>query len=47
MQPMQREDGSYKKAKNCETAVNKGNNNIGSCPLRYCDFFTNVFPPLV
>ena len=47
MQPMQKEDVSYKKAENCETAVNKGHYNVGSCSLRYYDFFTNAFLPLI
>ena len=47
MQPMERGDGSYRRAENCETAVNKGHHNVGSYPLRWCDFFTNAFPPLI
>ena len=44
---MQRGDGSYRGAKNCETAVNKGHHNVDSYPLRCCGFFANAFPPLI
>ena len=44
---MQRGDGSYRRAENCETAVNKGHQIVGSYSLRYCGFFSNAFPPLV
>ena len=44
---MQRRDGSYRGAKNCEAAVNKGYHNLGSYPLRCCGFFANAFPPLI
>ena len=44
---MQRGDGSYRRAENCETAVNKGHHNVGSYLLRCCGFFANAFPPLI
>ena len=47
MQPMQRGDGSYRRAENCGTAVNKGHHILGCYPLRYCDFFANAFPELI
>ena len=47
MQFMERGHGSYRRAENCETAVNKGHDNVGSYPLRCCDFFANVFPSLI
>ena len=40
-------DISYRRGENCETAVNKGHHNIGSCPVRCCDFFANDFSPLI
>ena len=47
MQPMQRGDGSYRRAENYETAVNKGHHNVRSYPLRCCSFFFNAFTPLI
>ena len=44
---MQGGDGSYRRAENCETTVNKGHDNVGSCPLRRCGFFASSFPPLM
>ena len=44
---MERGDGSYRRAENCETAVNKGHHNVRSYPLRCSDFFDNIFPPLI
>ena len=35
---MQRGDGSYRRAENCETAVNKDHHNVASYPLRRCGF---------
>ena len=45
---MQREDKSYRRAENFETAVNKGHHNIGNdnSPLRCCGFFANALPLL-
>ena len=40
---MQRGDElSYRRAKNCETAVSKGHHNVGSYPLGCCGFFANM-----
>ena len=44
---MQRGNGSYRRDENFETAVNKGNHNVGSYPLRCCDFLANAFPPFI
>ena len=44
---MQRGDGSYRKAENCDTAVNKGPHNVGRYSLRCCGFFANAFLPLI
>ena len=44
---MQKGDGSYGRAENFETAVNKGYHNVGSYPLRCCGFFANAYPPLI
>ena len=44
MQPtMESRDGSYRRAENCEIAVNKGHHNVNSYPLRCCNFFGNAF----
>ena len=44
---MERGGGSYRRAENWETAVNKGHHNVGSYPVGCCDFFANAFPPLI
>ena len=45
---MQRGDElSYRRAKNCEIAVNKGHHNADSYPLGCCGFFANALPPLI
>ena len=46
MQPIERGDGSYRRAEHCVAAVNKGHHNAGSYPVRSCNFFAIVFPPL-
>ena len=38
---MQKGDGTYRRAKDCETAVSKAHH-----PLRFCGFSANAFPPL-
>ena len=40
-------DGSYIRAENCETAVNKVHHDVGSYPLRCCGNFANTFPPRI
>ena len=35
MEPMQKGDGSYSRAENCETVVNKDHHNISSYPLAF------------
>ena len=40
---MERADGSFRRVEYCETAVNKGHHNVGSYPLRYCDFLPMLF----
>ena len=44
---MQRGDGTFRRAGNCETAVTKGHHNVGSYPLKCCGFFANAFAPLI
>ena len=47
MQPMQRGDGSYRRAENFKTTVNKGHHNVGTYQLRCCGIFDNAFPLLI
>ena len=42
---MQRQDRSYRRAENCETAVTKDLHNVGSYLLRCCGFLTFTSPP--
>ena len=44
---MQGGDGSYRRVENYVTAVNKDHHNVGSYPVRFCDFFGIAFPPLI
>ena len=47
MEPMQKGDGSYSRAENCETVVNKDHHNISIYPLRSCGFLANAFSPFI